>query len=229
MYLNAELLAIDWSRDGRWAAGVVIPERMIAMKHPKAPRLLSDMAIKYGLIQHYLPRGSTVLDVGCGSGYGTSMLQGFGYNVTGVDVSERNINIAKHRKDINFICGKVEDLKETFDAVVSVDMIEHVIQSEQAPLVVAMVDRLKRGGVFLIDTPLAEVSGRVSKQHLWELSSEDFGRLIQDVGPWSDFDRYYTVRFHNVYTVCVKNNQAPPSYRDFETIMMDNQIIVATL
>lgn len=205
--------------------GVVVPERMIALKHAKAARLLSDMAIKYGLMQHYLSVGSTTLDVGCGSGYGASMMQSFGYEATGVDLNNRTLEMARYRRGVKFILGKVEDMTEMFDGVTSVDMIEHVVQADQLPLVRSMVARLKPNGVFLIDTPFQEKSQRVSKHHVWELGHEEFGWLVDQVGPWKSIDKYYTVRFHDTYTVCLKANAYIPEIP--ENVTMYNQIIVA--
>ena len=228
MFLNKDLLSMPWTtRDNRhWNAGVVLPERMVALKHPKAARLLSDMAIKYGLIQHYLPVGASVLDVGCGSGYGASIMRSFGYEATGVDINEHILSYARQRPGISIVHGKVEDMTEMFDGVTSVDMIEHVSQAEQLPLVKAMVARLKDKGVFLIDTPFREKSCSVSKHHLWELGHGELGWLVDQVGPWKTVDKFYTVRFHDTYTVCVKSNGKPPEIVEPD-VAMYNQIIVA--
>ena len=234
MYPNKDLLALDWHAQQKgspmrgWGMGVVVPERMIYLKHAKAARLLSDMAIKYGLIQHYLPTGSTVLDVGCGSGYGVSMMDSFGYKAKGIDLNERTLKMARFRQGLEFLHGKVEDLTETFDAVTSIDMIEHVHQPEQAPLVKAMVARLNPNGVFLIDTPFRTESASVSKHHVWELGFEEFGWLVEQAGPWKTIDKYYTVRFYDTYTVCIKANAKPPENPDRDNIIVDNQIIIAT-
>jgi len=233
MYLNKDLLALDWHAQQKgspmrgWGMGVVVPERMIYLKHAKAARLLSDMAIKYGLIQHYMSPGQSVLDVGCGSGYGVSMMTAFGLKAVGVDLNKRTLDMANFRKGLTFYCGKVEDMTETFDGVTSIDMIEHVHQPEQAPLVKAMVDRLKDNGVFLIDTPFRRESAEVSKHHVWELGFGDFEQLVRQAGPWTTFDRFYTLRFYDTYTVYIKANDKPPSNPDPENILIDNQIIVA--
>ena len=234
MYLNKELMALDWHAQQKgspmrgWGMGVVVPERMIYLKHGKAAKLLSDMAIKYGLIQHYLTVGQTVLDVGCGSGYGADLMRSFGYKATGIDLNERTLKMARFRPGIEFICGKVEDMTETFDGVTSVDMIEHVHQPEQAPLVKAMVARLKDNGVFLIDTPFRRTSAAVSKHHVWELGFEEFAWLVDQAGSWKTIDKYYTVRFHDTYTVFVKANDKPPENPDPNNVIIENQIIIAT-
>jgi len=219
---------MNWGRGIKhWSGGVVMPERMIALNHNKAARLLSDMAIKYGLIQHYLPVGSTVLDVGCGSGYGASMMHSFGYEATGVDINDFTLKFSVLRPDVKFVCGKVEDMTEMFDAITSVDMIEHILQKDQLPFVKAMVARLKPNGVFLIDTPFREESISVSKHHVWELGHGEFGWLVDQVGPWKTIDKYYTVRFHDTYTICLKSNEKPPEITEPD-VAMYNQIIVAT-
>ena len=57
-----------------------------------------------------------ILDIGCGGGLLTEPMHRLGGNLTGIDASNRNINIAKiHAKKnnlkINYICSTPENLK----------------------------------------------------------------------------------------------------------------------
>ena len=68
----------------------------------------------------------TVLDVGCGTGSHALILSAMGYDVTGIDLSEKMLRIAVNKaehqkKQINFLQGDIRhlDLSQKFDAVVA--------------------------------------------------------------------------------------------------------------
>lgn len=80
--------------------------------------------------QTHFKEQATVLDVGCGSGYGSLKLHELGYDVCGVDLSDEMIRIAKkahQEKDITYQQADVNDLPfkdATFDAILSINVIE---------------------------------------------------------------------------------------------------------
>ena len=99
-----------------------------------------------------------VLDLGCAGGFMAEALTQKGARVTGIDPAAKAIDAAKQRaravgQSIDYDVGVGEDLPYAdgrFDAVVCVDVLEHV--SDLAK-VLAEVDRvLKPGGAFLYDT-----------------------------------------------------------------------------
>ena len=77
--------------------------------------------------------GLNVLDIGCGGGLISEPIARLGANVTGIDASEKNINIAKlHSKKnglkINYINASPENLEyiEKFDIILNLEIVEHV-------------------------------------------------------------------------------------------------------
>jgi len=81
---------------------------------------------------HYL-EGLNILDIGCGGGLISEPMARLGANVTGIDASEKNINVAKlHSKKnglkINYINTSPENLKdiEKFDIILNLEIVEHV-------------------------------------------------------------------------------------------------------
>ncbi|KAJ4748911.1 Ubiquinone biosynthesis O-methyltransferase [Rhynchospora pubera] len=87
----------------------------------------------------YSPRpleGLKILDVGCGGGILSEPLARLGADVTGIDAVEKNINIATVHaasdpltSSISYSCTTAEDLvkeNKKFDAVISLEVIEHV-------------------------------------------------------------------------------------------------------
>lgn len=102
--------------------------------------------------------GKRVLDLGCAGGFMTEAIAERGARVTGIDPAEEAIAAARlHAQDaglsVNYDVGVGEDLPypaHNFDAVVCVDVLEHVADLQQVITEVARV--LKPGGRFLFDT-----------------------------------------------------------------------------
>ena len=74
-----------------------------------------------------------ILDIGCGGGLLSEPMTRLGANVTGIDASGKNINIAKHHAKknnlkINYVCSSPEKLKikKKFDVILNMEIVEHV-------------------------------------------------------------------------------------------------------
>ena len=78
-------------------------------------------------------KGISILDIGCGGGLLSEPMARLGANVTGIDASHKNIQIAKlHSKKntlkISYFCSSPEKLKvkRKFDVILNMEIIEHV-------------------------------------------------------------------------------------------------------
>lgn len=99
-----------------------------------------------------------VLDLGCAGGFMSEVLTEKGADVTGIDPAEQAIAAARARaaymgQSIRYDVGVGEELPyndASFDAVVCVDVLEHVSDLHQVLVGIARV--LKPGGIFLFDT-----------------------------------------------------------------------------
>ena len=113
-------------------------------------------------------QGKAVLDLGCAGGFMAEALAARGAHVTGIDPAADAIDTARaHARTtglrIGYDVGVGEALPyddSSFDAVVCVDVLEHVAD---LPRVLAQVTRtLRPGGMFLFDTinrnPLARLA-----------------------------------------------------------------------
>jgi 2-polyprenyl-6-hydroxyphenyl methylase/3-demethylubiquinone-9 3-methyltransferase len=74
-----------------------------------------------------------ILEIGCGGGLLSEPMTRLGANVTGIDASQKNIQIAKlHAKknklNINYLCLSPEKMKikKKFDVILNMEIIEHV-------------------------------------------------------------------------------------------------------
>jgi len=112
-----------------------------------------------------LPAGATILDVGCGSGWLSEYFARLGYDVTGMDISDDLIQMARERVErtpynvdhetplrCRFLTHDVETapLAEKFDAVICYDSLHHFVD-EHAVMrhLSAMVSR--NGLLFILE------------------------------------------------------------------------------
>ena len=98
-----------------------------------------------------------ILDIGCGGGLISEPMSRLGAEVTGMDASYKNIEVAKlHAKknelNINYINSSPEknDLKKKFDVVLNLEIIEHV---ENVDLFIKSSNKLlNENGIMFIAT-----------------------------------------------------------------------------
>ena len=77
--------------------------------------------------------GLKILDVGCGGGLISEPMSRLGATVTGIDASEKNIQVAKMHSEenglnINYVTTSPENLKdiEKYDVILNLEIVEHV-------------------------------------------------------------------------------------------------------
>ena len=98
-----------------------------------------------------------ILDIGCGGGLLSEPMCRLGAEVTGIDASEKNIQVAKlHAKknnlNIKYYCNSPENLKTKikFDVILNMEIIEHV---EDVNLFLKACSKfLKKNGIMFVAT-----------------------------------------------------------------------------
>lgn len=132
-------------------------------------------------------RGKRVLDVGCGSGYGTRILGVEAVECLGVDRDPEAVRLAGSLfagPRVAFAVGDATQLTflpdQAFDGLVALEFLEH-LPPESIPAFMAEARRLVTpGGTFVIS-----VANRVHRDrednpfHLSEMSFEEFKALIE--------------------------------------------------
>ena len=98
-----------------------------------------------------------ILDIGCGGGLLSEPMCRLGANVTGIDASKKNIDVAKlhSRKNnlkINYICTSPEKLKikNKFDVILNMEIVEHV--NDVNFFLKSCCKLLKKDGIMFVAT-----------------------------------------------------------------------------
>src|SRR4028118_940361 len=111
-----------------------------------------DLSYQYfDNLYHLFPESGKVLDLGCGGGQPlTAYFADKGFDVTGVDISQKMIEIAKSQipQGRFFVSDMVECQfnQEEFDVIVSAFAIIHVPQEKQLSLFKKIFEWLKKNG-----------------------------------------------------------------------------------
>jgi SAM-dependent methyltransferase len=155
---------------------------------------LSLWAIQYlgyvGLVGGMVPaKGAiSVLDMGCGDGRISAELVKRGFRVTGVDVSRNAIAHARNLvPDGTFLPMDVlelhrhGDLHGRFDAVIAVELIEHLPPREHGQLVRMAHLALRSDGILIASVPSLKMPLR-NPQHYKHFALGEFVQLVENGG-----------------------------------------------
>lgn len=100
-----------------------------------------------------LPDGARILDAGCGSGRNMVELARHG-TVTGVELSETSVTLARERHTGEVIAGSVLEMpfpEDSFDFAVSLDVIEHL--EDDLTALKELRRTIAPGGSLLVTVP----------------------------------------------------------------------------
>jgi len=137
--------------------------------------------------------GKNVLDVGCGGGILSESMAGLGANVTGIDLGDKALQVAKLHllesgKQVEYRKIAVEDLAaeqpEQYDVVTCMEMLEHVPDPQS--VVRACSQLVKPGGHVFFSTinrnPKSYLLAVVGAEYVLKLlprGTHDYARFIK--------------------------------------------------
>lgn len=113
-----------------------------------------------------------ILDIGCGGGLASESLARMGAQVTGIDADDNAVAVAKEHAretglDIRYISGDAANLAEKFDAVLALEVIEHV--SDPYLFMNICTERLDDRGIMIAST-----LNRTTKSYLMGIVAAEY-------------------------------------------------------
>jgi len=145
--------------------------------------------------------GLSALDIGCGGGLVCEPMARMGADVTGADADPQAIETAKEHAtsqglSIRYLNKPAEEIGETFDIVLALEIIEHV--ADPAHFVESCAKLLKPGGLIIFSTlnrtPKSFALGIVAAEyilrwvpkgtHQWKkfIRPSELARLVRQTG-----------------------------------------------
>jgi SAM-dependent methyltransferase len=136
------------------------------------------------LIENLSP-GSTVLDIGCGSGRDLLWLKKHGFKSTGFERSSKLAAMARSHSECEVIEGDFTTFdfsSYNYDCLVSIGAFVHLVNDELASVLPSLLKMLNEGGLFLLtlkqgDGYLKNSDGRLFTLWQHEKLQEIFGSL----------------------------------------------------
>lgn len=138
-----------------------------------------------------LPSSGEVLDAGCGVGQPVSQfLVKRGFNVTGVDISSRMVELAKRNVPEGAFFQKniltLDFTNEAFDGIICVYTLWHIPRADHAFIIKNFHRMLKDNGILVINTGVRESEGMsefFGEPMLWSNNStQKTLALVKEVG-----------------------------------------------
>ena len=160
-------------------------ERILPAREGEISLVFSRHRFAYEYAQQFVVN-KTVVDVGCGTGYGCKILAEKARLVYGIDYDEEAVaycksnyagqNIRYIKMDANFL-----DIDRQFDVAVTFQVIEHM--QDLAKFVKHLKQAVKPNGIIFISTPNVKQPQKVKGAnpfHFNEMNYTQFRKLISD-------------------------------------------------
>jgi 2-polyprenyl-3-methyl-5-hydroxy-6-metoxy-1,4-benzoquinol methylase len=123
----------------------------------KTPRRLLHLLSYYKFAAKMIGAGKRVLDVGCSEGLGTVLLAESAADCLGVDLDASAIAVANRTVGSERLRFAVMDVLAEdpgrFDAIVTLDVIEHIFAENEDAFVERLASMLDDHGVLIVGTP----------------------------------------------------------------------------
>jgi 2-polyprenyl-3-methyl-5-hydroxy-6-metoxy-1,4-benzoquinol methylase len=131
--------------------------------YTRDPKALAFISSRHKFIGKMIEGKKKVLDIGCGDGFGTTIVSQFVNKIIGIDyykihIDEAKRNLEKNFTNIKFLAKNIfeVDYKNYFDAAYSMDVLEHISKKEESNFMKSACKTLKSDGIFIVGMPSVE-------------------------------------------------------------------------
>jgi GT2 family glycosyltransferase/2-polyprenyl-3-methyl-5-hydroxy-6-metoxy-1,4-benzoquinol methylase len=137
---------------------------------------------RYRFVESIASDFRTVLDLGCGTGYGLALLGA--EESLGVDISEEATTYAQCTIQVGqreFMCADIRKLElgRQFDLVTAFEIVEHI--PDHKPLLETVAAHLNDSGIFAVSVPNPHYhSARANPYHVRDLTGEHLACIMRD-------------------------------------------------
>ena len=141
--------------------------------------------------RQFVNRGR-LLDIGCGAGFFMACLKRYGWDVTGVDISEWAGKFAVERLGLEVFTGNVEDIQfsDKFDVVTMNHVLEHLPDPIKTLKKVSEI--IAKEGILIINGPNLNSFDRIwhgrkwrgytDRTHLYFFTPKTYRMIIEEAG-----------------------------------------------
>ena len=166
-------------------------------------RLLDEHVLRYDFAKTYIA-GKDVLDIACGTGYGSYELSKVVRSVVGADISKESVDFANQNyvsSNLRYVMDDATKLKNIedniFDIVVSFETIEHLDKQGRSDYLKNISNVLKPGGIFILSTPNKKLTSPFSKHPLNKFHAIEFTKdlLVDEISVFFEIKKMYGQRF----------------------------------
>lgn len=141
--------------------------------------------VRYKFVRGFVKPTDKVLDIACGTGYGTRFISDYCKSIIGIDCDEDTIAYAKEiygGENRFFKVGDILEIDGKYDVIICYETLEHISKEQGVKVMQRFKDCLNPNGVLIISTPkklpLEERSPNRLESHIYEYTLEDFQGLL---------------------------------------------------
>lgn len=160
-----------------------------------SPHTHKEHEARYNWVKQFV-NGKTVLDIACGTGFGSRILakQGNAIQVTGWDIDANTVRYASLRNKDPRLVFAVRDAEsfdnsQEFDIIISFETIEHLKRPER--FLQNISGALKKSGTCFVSTPISSMSENKAPDNLFHTTEWGFKKFHELASTFLNIDEIY--------------------------------------